>query len=162
MLSLYSLSSLIWQHVWLEIFNLVMDNVRTHCSVDKTLVASEICCHQRAFCDSSTWLENRLPKDFGHQTSKRRCEEWTEVTPQSVEPRRLSCWCRNPRGQEYRLQRYPHTSSKNQHRYSAKWWSENFGVSRHCQGPCTNRQTVETWASFSYHVRVNGLRLFPV
>lgn len=62
---------------------------------------------------SSTWLQNRLPKNVGHQTSRRRCEERTGATSRSVEPRRLSWWCGYSRGQEDRLPRYPHTSSKN-------------------------------------------------
>lgn len=62
---------------------------------------------------SSTCLQNRLPKNVGLQTSKRRCEERTEATSRSVEPRRLSWWCGYSRGQEYRLPRYPHNSSKN-------------------------------------------------
>ena len=62
---------------------------------------------------SSTWLLNRLPKDVGLQTSKRRCEGRTEATSWSVEPRRLSWWCGYSRGQEYGLPWYPHTSSKN-------------------------------------------------
>jgi len=62
---------------------------------------------------SSTGLQNRLPKDVGHQTSKRRCEERTEATSRSVEPRRLSWWCGCSRAQEHRLPRYSYTSSKN-------------------------------------------------
>jgi hypothetical protein len=161
--SVHALSSLIWQHVWLKIFNLIMDCVRTHGSVDKTRVASEICCHLRAICGiAAPGYRTAFRRTFAFKRRnegaknelKRRRGQWSHGGyPDGVA-------AREDKSIVYRgiLTLRP----KIQHRCISKWGSENFGVSWECQGPCTIRQKVETCASFSYHDRVVGLGLFPI
>lgn len=162
-LSLHALSSLFWHHLWLNIFNLMMDYVRTHDSVDETRVASEICCHLRAICGRAA---PGYRTTFGRTLALKRRNEGAKNGLR----RRRGQWShggysdgvatREDKSIVYRgiLTLRP----KIQHRCIGRWGSENCGVSRQCQGPCTSRQTEETGASFSYHVRVTGLRLFPI
>lgn len=160
---MHALSSLIWQHVWLKIFNLVMDHVRTHGSVDKTRVASEICCHLRAICGRAApgyrtafrrTLAFKCRNEGAKKELKRRRDQWIHGGyPDGVATG-------EDKSIVYRsiLTLRP----KVQHRCIGKLGSKNFGVSRQCQGPCTIHQTVETGASFSYHDRIVSLRLFPI
>jgi hypothetical protein len=137
--------------------------VRTHGSVDKTRVASEICCHLRAVCGRAA---------PGYRTAFRRTlavKRRNEGAKNGLR-RRRGHWSHGgyPDGVATRedksiVYRGILTLRPNiQHWCIGKWGSEYFGVSRQCQGPCTSRQTAERGASFSYHVRVIGLRLFPI
>jgi len=140
-----------------------MDYVRTHGSVGKTRVASEICSHLRAICGRAA---------PGYRTAFRRtlAIKRRDEGAKNGLGRRRGQWSHGgyPDGVATREDKrivYRGTLTlrpKIQHRCGGKWGSENFGVSRQCQGPCTSRQTAETGASFSYHVLAISLRLFPI
>ena len=87
--------------------------MRTPGSVDKTRVAAEICCHLRAICGRAA---------PGYITAFRRTLAFKRRNDGAKNgPRRLrGQWSHGDypggvaaRGQDYRLPRYPHISSKN-------------------------------------------------
>ena len=123
--------------------------MRTRGSVDKTRVASEICCHLRAICGRAALvyrtafrrtLAFKRRNEGAKNGLRRRRGQWSHGGyPDGVATR-------EDKSIVYRgiLTIRP----KIQHRCGGKWGSENFGVLRQCQGPYTSRQTAETGSSF--------------